>query len=285
MKMSSFLFLSMVLHAAALAYPALFLDSRVAAPVIVTLLEADRGSRGANGSTGGGAAPQRKPAPPAPQASAEKRHEPPVVEPERMAARPEQVVVLPQPISVPPVVVTDVPAGIVIAARQSDSAAAVEISVRSGGAVKNLSASSGGDASGGGNGIGGGGRTRGGGNGTGGSGSAGVGAGAGDGKGDGSGRSLSVKASYDSCPRPETPEIARKNRWEGTVTLRVLVDELGRPQSLEVNRSSGFPVLDQAAIDNIKQRCRFHPAREGEKRVASWIRIPVVFPLAEVKTR
>jgi protein TonB len=94
-----------------------------------------------------------------------------------------------------------------------------------------------------------------------------------------------VKASYAYCPKPDYPESGRREGWEGTVTLRVLVDERGESKSLEINRSSGFPALDQAAADNVKQRCRFNPARDGEKPIESWIRIPVVFRLADLKDR
>jgi protein TonB len=66
------------------------------------------------------------------------------------------------------------------------------------------------------------------------------------------------------------------------VVLRVLVDEEGRSKSLEVNRSSGFEALDKAAIETVR-RWRFHSARYGDKRVESWVRIPIEFHLTEAK--
>jgi TonB family protein len=282
MKLAMFFFVSTALHAAALAYPALFLESRAVTPVTVTLLEADGGSHGGNGSTGGGRAPQKKPAPPAPQAAAEKRSAPPAVEPERLAARPEQVVELPQPIAAPPIVVADIPTGLVIAARQSEPAAPGEISVRSGGAGKNIFASNAG-----GNGIGGGGGTRGSGNGTGGSGLNGIDPGSGDGRGSGNGgspsASVDVRIAYS--PSPDYPKSARQQGWEGTVTLRVLVGEDGQPKSVEVHKTSGFAVLDQAAVETVKSRWRFHPARAGEKPVARRVEFPVDFSLANLRDR
>jgi TonB family protein len=275
MKMVLFLFVSTALHAAALAYPALFLDSRVAAPVIVTLVDADGES--SNGPAGGGAQPQKKLVHAARKAAVESRQETPFVAPERNVVRSEEVVELPQTLSAPRVAL-DVPGGIIIAARQSESV--VETPVRSGGAVKNVSA-----LGGGGNGVGDGAGTRAGGNGGGGSGAGGQGIGSGAGEGGGSGAVLSVKASYADCPKPDYPDRARREGWEGTVTLRVLVDEEGKSKSLEVNRSSGFPVLDEAAMDNVKRRCRFNPARDGDRRMESWIRIPVVFRLADIKAR
>jgi protein TonB len=84
-----------------------------------------------------------------------------------------------------------------------------------------------------------------------------------------------VTASYDYCPRP-----AYSEKLEGTVILQVVVDEDGKPKSLAINKSSGSKVLDQAAVTHVKQRCRFHPARQGERRVESVVEFPVVFKLA-----
>jgi protein TonB len=85
---------------------------------------------------------------------------------------------------------------------------------------------------------------------------------------------------YAHSPKPKYPDSARKEGREGTVVLRVLVDEEGRSRSLEVNRSSGFEALDKAAIETVS-RWRFHAARYGDKRVASWVRIPIEFHLTE----
>lgn len=269
MKMVLFLFVSTALHAAALAYPALFLDSRIAAPVIVTLVDA--GGESGDGPAGGGAQPQKKSVRAARKAAVESRQETPFVAPERNIVRSEKVVELPQTFSAP-VVAADVPGGIVISTRQSDLTGSI---------VGNSSPSSGGRVESAGDTDGSGGS----GNGGGGSGTGGPGPGSGTGEGGGSGAALSMKASYAYCPKPDYPDRARREGWEGTVTLRVLVDEEGKSKSLEVNRSSGFPVLDEAAMDNVKRRCRFNPARDGDRRMESWIRIPVVFRLADVKPR
>lgn len=109
----------------------------------------------------------------------------------------------------------------------------------------------------------------------------GSGGGVGDGTGNGAGAGRFVQASYMSCPKTEYPAAARRQGWEGTVTIEVAVDEEGRPKSSRVQQSSGFAVLDVAALDNIQRRCRFYPARRGETRVATLIRIPVEFRLAD----
>lgn len=105
---------------------------------------------------------------------------------------------------------------------------------------------------------------------------------------DGSGRQGSPGGSgfgrvvYAYNPRPNYPEAARREGWEGTVILRVLVDQEGRSSSIEVSRSSGFDTLDRAAAEAVKS-WRFYPASYRQRRVESWVRIPIVFSLAELK--
>jgi protein TonB len=91
-----------------------------------------------------------------------------------------------------------------------------------------------------------------------------------------------TRAGYAYNPRPHYPEEARREGWEGEVLLRVLVDSEGRPESIELSRSSGFEPLDQAALQSV-QSWRFHPARHGERQVESWVKIPIVFRLADLK--
>ena len=114
----------------------------------------------------------------------------------------------------------------------------------------------------------------------------GTGAGAGAGRGVGSGAggagSRFLQVSYDYNPRPEYPDRARREGKEGTVLVRVLVDEQGRSKMVELSRSSGFEPLDKAASDAIRH-WRFSPARYGEKPVESWVTIPIVFRLADPK--
>lgn len=112
-----------------------------------------------------------------------------------------------------------------------------------------------------------------------GQGNSGIGIGSGSGRGDGGGGPAFAQVSYAYNPKPEYPEKARREGKEGTVLLRVLVDEEGNSKSIEVNRSSGVKALDYAAMGTVR-RWRFEPARYGEKRVESWVRIPIVFRLA-----
>ena len=94
---------------------------------------------------------------------------------------------------------------------------------------------------------------------------------------------LATQARYRDTPRPEYPESARREGREGRVLLRVLIDDRGRAKTVEINTSSGSQVLDRAAAEAI-QRWRFHPARYGDQPVESWLRVPIEFRLADVKS-
>jgi protein TonB len=58
--------------------------------------------------------------------------------------------------------------------------------------------------------------------------------------------------------------------------VHVAVD--GRVDDLKVNTSSGFSVLDEAALDAVRT-WRFSPGRRGETPVAMWVEIPILFEL------
>lgn len=85
-------------------------------------------------------------------------------------------------------------------------------------------------------------------------------------------------ADYLDNPKPPYPSASRRMGEEGEVRLRVHVDSAGTAQQIEVVRSSGFPRLDQAALDTVKQ-WRFIPARQGEQPIPAWVIVPIQFSL------
>lgn len=281
MRTASFLFISAALHAAALAYPAL-LKTPAPAPIAVTLVES--GEEG-----GGGGGEEKSPRAEKPAGSRAKK---PIASPRpttRAAsaaeAPPSETAALAAPVEpvALPVIPNDVSGAIEVPARVAEAAIALQAAASNGAKSDGpviASAAAGGGAGGPGNGGG-----AGSGSGTGTETGSGAGGGAGNGAGEGTGGPRFVQASYASCPRTDYPEAARREGWEGTVMVEVAVDEDGRPKSSRVYQSSGFAALDRAALDNIQRRCRFHPARRGEMRVATSIKIPVVFRLADYKTR
>ncbi|HEY9098362.1 MAG TPA: energy transducer TonB [Thiobacillus sp.] len=85
-------------------------------------------------------------------------------------------------------------------------------------------------------------------------------------------------ADYLDNPKPPYPSASRRMGEEGEVRLRVQVDPAGNTQQIEIYRSSGFPRLDQAALDTVKQ-WRFIPARQGEQPITAWVIVPIQFSL------
>jgi protein TonB len=65
---------------------------------------------------------------------------------------------------------------------------------------------------------------------------------------------------------------------EGTVRLRVLVGEDGRPQDAAIGTSSGDTGLDQAALDAVRD-WRFEPARRDGVPLRAWCIVPITFSL------
>ena len=115
----------------------------------------------------------------------------------------------------------------------------------------------------------------------------GVGSGYGAGVGPGPGGALNGGAyrigggvsapSVLSKVEPEYSEEARKAKWQGTVVVSVIVDELGRPRNVRVLRSLGLG-LDQKAVEAVSQ-WRFKPGLKDGKPVPVWATIEVNFRL------
>lgn len=83
---------------------------------------------------------------------------------------------------------------------------------------------------------------------------------------------------YQLNAPPTYPGLARKRGQEGTVFLKVLVNKEGRVDELEIETSSGFTLLDRAAVSAVR-KWSFEPGRRGEERVPMWVRVPVTFKL------
>jgi len=86
---------------------------------------------------------------------------------------------------------------------------------------------------------------------------------------------------YRVTPKPAYPRLAERRRWEGTVLLKVVIDATGKVGRVDIDRSSGYEVLDQAALQQI-QSWRFHPARRGGRAVEGEVLVPVEFVLDRI---
>jgi protein TonB len=88
-------------------------------------------------------------------------------------------------------------------------------------------------------------------------------------------------AAYLRNPAPRYPLASRREGEQGTVTLRVLVDRNGLPARVDIQTTSGWPRLDSAALEAIKE-WRFRPAQRGTDPVEGSVLVPIVFRLEGV---
>ena len=85
-------------------------------------------------------------------------------------------------------------------------------------------------------------------------------------------------AAYLNNPEPAYPARARREGLEGTVALNILVSKEGRPERVEIKQSSGAAILDNAALEAVRQ-WRFAPAKRAGDPVEAWVIVPLVFRL------
>ncbi len=74
----------------------------------------------------------------------------------------------------------------------------------------------------------------------------------------------------------EYPALLRDAGIGGTVLVYFFIDESGRVQKTQVNKSSGHSALDEAAL-RVADVFRFTPALNRDKKVPVWISLPITF--------
>ena len=81
-----------------------------------------------------------------------------------------------------------------------------------------------------------------------------------------------------SCEAPY-PSMSKRLNEKGTVVVKVLVKSDGTGGDVELKSSSGYPRLDQAWLETIKN-CRFTPSIGGDgKPMDEWFSAPHTFKL------
>ncbi len=85
---------------------------------------------------------------------------------------------------------------------------------------------------------------------------------------------------------PVYPEQGRLEGWEGCVKVRFQVLTTGRTDSIQIESSSGFALLDEAAIDAVEQ-WQFIPAKNQatNQPVACWTSVTLAFKLNNAHNR
>jgi protein TonB len=91
---------------------------------------------------------------------------------------------------------------------------------------------------------------------------------------------VEASLAYRAAPL-QFPVQALRQRMHGSVLLRVLVDESGKPMDVVVEQSSGFALLDRSARAQVLASWRFQPALVDGKAVRAWARVPVTFALRD----
>ena len=90
-----------------------------------------------------------------------------------------------------------------------------------------------------------------------------------------------VSLAYRASPL-RFPAQAARQRMQGTVLLRVLVDENGKPIDVVIEHSSGYTLLDKSAREQVLASWQFQPAVMEGHAVRAWARVPVNFALQEL---
>jgi protein TonB len=83
---------------------------------------------------------------------------------------------------------------------------------------------------------------------------------------------------YKDNPPPRYPRMAKRRGYEGRTVLEVEVFENGRVGNVVIAETSGFEVLDRAALKSVKKWI-FVPGTENGKRVRQQVMVPVRFDL------
>jgi protein TonB len=91
-------------------------------------------------------------------------------------------------------------------------------------------------------------------------------------------RELQVDPRHPLSP-PVYPAASRRASEQGTVLLMIYVLADGRVGDAKVARSSGYPRLDQAALDAARKNWHFQPAEQAGSAVAAWGQYAVKFQL------
>ena len=77
---------------------------------------------------------------------------------------------------------------------------------------------------------------------------------------------------------PKYPRKARRMGCEGIVILKILVGENGQVSNFEIFQSSGYPILDKAAVSAVKMWL-FEPGTKNGEKIKMWVKVPIRFKL------
>jgi protein TonB len=79
---------------------------------------------------------------------------------------------------------------------------------------------------------------------------------------------------------PRYPPLARRRAWEGTVVLRIHNDASGSVDSVDIDTSSGYGLLDREAL-RVAAQWRYQPGTRDGRAEAAVLLQPVEFRLRD----
>lgn len=85
-----------------------------------------------------------------------------------------------------------------------------------------------------------------------------------------------IAADYLRNPPPVYPRNALRKRMQGIVMIEVRVSSHGLPMRVALERSSGYAMLDEAALEAVR-KWKFVPARRGSEVMEASVVVPVEF--------
>lgn len=89
---------------------------------------------------------------------------------------------------------------------------------------------------------------------------------------------IDARPDYRSNKPPPYPLLAKRKGLEGVVILLVEIDPRGNCVNAEVLETSGYPVLDEAALKSVAG-WKFYPATKNGTPVQSRVKVPIRFEL------
>jgi len=84
---------------------------------------------------------------------------------------------------------------------------------------------------------------------------------------------------YIRPPTPAYPNEARRKGQEGTAVVHVAIPSSGVPARVSISRSSGFPLLDKAAVEAL-EATRYRPFHDDVDQLVTTL-VPVKFSLTQ----
>jgi periplasmic protein TonB len=87
-----------------------------------------------------------------------------------------------------------------------------------------------------------------------------------------------VNPSYREKKLPAYPAAAKSNGYEGIVVVYAEILPNGHVGKAKIRKSSGYAILDQAAIAGVK-KSEFEPARKSGNPFTAWVELPIKFIL------